>query len=168
MASQLVAISVKQPWAALLAAGVKTIEIRTWRTRRLGPVLIHASKRPDERPIAWKKITTPELTELASLRGGFIGIGDIVDCRCYESLSAFAVDSESHHNEPDWFAPPRLYGFVFRNLRVIPYHPFIGQTMFFGVEGYAPPESTKDHDKAEGSDERHQKLTPARQCTERG
>src|SRR3712207_8348570 len=31
------ALSVKQPWAALLAAGVKTVEVRTWPTNRRGP-----------------------------------------------------------------------------------------------------------------------------------
>ena len=38
------AISIKQPWASLVASGRKTIECRTWRTTHRGPLLICASK----------------------------------------------------------------------------------------------------------------------------
>ena len=35
-------LSMRQPWAWLVAAGYKTIETRTWRTNYRGPLLIHA------------------------------------------------------------------------------------------------------------------------------
>lgn len=142
MPPRLVALSVKQPWAALLVAGVKAIEVRKWSTRRRGPVLIHAAKVPDDRPVAWSHITTPELAALAELRGGLIGYGEIDDCRIYRTSHEFADEANLHLNDAGWFLPPRLYGFVFRNVRPIPYHPYTGQTMFFGVEGYAPPDAT--------------------------
>lgn len=40
------ALSVKQPWTSLIAAGRKTIEVRTWKTSYRGPLLICASKQP--------------------------------------------------------------------------------------------------------------------------
>ncbi len=40
------ALSVRQPWASLIAAGIKTLEIRSKRTRHRGPLLICASQRP--------------------------------------------------------------------------------------------------------------------------
>ncbi len=40
------AISVRQPWASLIAEGKKTIETRTRRTLYRGPLLIVASARP--------------------------------------------------------------------------------------------------------------------------
>ncbi|MFA6927000.1 MAG: ASCH domain-containing protein [Bacteroidales bacterium] len=40
------ALSVRQPWASLIAIGRKTIEVRTWRTNYRGPLVICASKRP--------------------------------------------------------------------------------------------------------------------------
>ena len=58
MADPLIAISIKQPWAALIVAGLKTVEVRTWPTRRRGRVLIHAAKLADDRPEAWDHITT--------------------------------------------------------------------------------------------------------------
>jgi hypothetical protein len=40
------AISIKQPWASLIAAGIKTLEIRQWSTEHRGPLLIVSSRRP--------------------------------------------------------------------------------------------------------------------------
>src|SRR5206468_872693 len=74
------ALSVKQPWAALLAAGVKTVEVRTWPTGRRGRLLIHAGKVPDERPEAWAWVTTPALKAAAELRGGVVGVGELTGC----------------------------------------------------------------------------------------
>ena len=44
------ALSVKQPWANLIAEGAKTIETRTWATRYRGPLLICSSKYPKIEP----------------------------------------------------------------------------------------------------------------------
>ena len=38
------ALSLMEPWAALIAAGVKSIETRSWRTAYRGPLYIHASR----------------------------------------------------------------------------------------------------------------------------
>ena len=48
-------ISLHQPWATLLAHGLKICETRAWPIRHRGPVLIHAAKR-------W----TPEQAELCT------------------------------------------------------------------------------------------------------
>lgn len=40
------ALTLRQPWASLIAQGKKTIETRTWYTHYRGPLLIAASK-PD-------------------------------------------------------------------------------------------------------------------------
>lgn len=38
------AISLHQPWASLVAMGIKGVETRSWTTRYRGPLAIHASK----------------------------------------------------------------------------------------------------------------------------
>lgn len=40
------ALSVKQPWASLIADGLKSWEIRTWTTSYRGPLIICAGQRP--------------------------------------------------------------------------------------------------------------------------
>lgn len=37
-------ITIKQPFASLIAAGLKEYEFRTWRTKYRGEILIHAGK----------------------------------------------------------------------------------------------------------------------------
>lgn len=36
------ALTIRQPWASLIALGIKTIETRSWQTRYRGPIAIHA------------------------------------------------------------------------------------------------------------------------------
>ena len=52
-------LSVQQPWASLIVAGIKTVENRTWQPKQLPErILIHASKKTslrlmDKEPIEW-------------------------------------------------------------------------------------------------------------------
>lgn len=130
------ALSIKQPWAALLVLGLKTIEVRTWSARRRGPILIHAGKVPDPRPEAWAQITTPQLQAMAELRGGIIGMGELCDCILYDNMTRFAADESRHRNAPEWFLPGGLYGFVFQQARPLPFFGCPGNTSFFRVAGY--------------------------------
>ena len=41
------ALSVKQPWASLIASGKKSIETRSWSTQYRGPLLICSGQSPD-------------------------------------------------------------------------------------------------------------------------
>lgn len=130
------ALSVKQPWAALLAAGVKTVEVRTWPTERRGRILIHASKVPDPRPEAWAWVTTPELERAAAVGGGIVGVAELTGCRRYATLPAFVADRGRHLNAAEWFVPTGLYGFAFRDARPVPFLKWPGNTFFFPVPGY--------------------------------
>jgi hypothetical protein len=126
------ALSLKQPWAALLVQGLKTIEVRRWPTARRGPVLIHAAKVSDERKEAWDRVP-PEFLALARVTGGIIGVGDLTDCVAYRSPDAFRADQERHLNDPSWFRGPVLYGFTFTNLRPLDFRAYPGWMRFFPV-----------------------------------
>jgi hypothetical protein len=126
------ALSLKQPWAALLAHGLKTIEVRKWPTARRGLVLIHAARIPDERAEAWACVPA-ELQEAARMVGGIIGMGELTNCLAYRNREAFEADRERHLNDPSWFASPVLYGFTFANLRPLPFRPYQGWMRFFPV-----------------------------------
>ena len=41
-------ITIKQPWATLIAEGYKEYEFRTWKTKYRGEILIHAGKGIDK------------------------------------------------------------------------------------------------------------------------
>ena len=42
-------ITIKQPWASLIANGFKEYEFRTWKTKYRGEILIHAGKGIDKK-----------------------------------------------------------------------------------------------------------------------
>ena len=42
-------ITIKQPWASLIANGYKVYEFRTWNTKYRGDILIHAGKGIDKK-----------------------------------------------------------------------------------------------------------------------
>ncbi len=134
------ALSVKQPWAALLVLGLKAIEIRRWPTARRGRVLIHAARVPDERPEAWAHVT-PAAEALASLRGGIIGAAELTRCVEYRTAEAFAIDQSLHLNELAWYQPPVLYGFTFADPEVLPFQAYTGWFRFFPVEPPPAPAS---------------------------
>src|SRR5439155_15260961 len=110
--AEIYALSLKQPWAALLVHGRKTIEVRRWPTPPRGRILIHAARVPDERPEAWAHVPA-ELAEAARLVGGIVGAGDLQACLVYRSAEQFTRDRDKHLNDPSWFRPPKLYGFCF-------------------------------------------------------
>lgn len=58
------AISLKQPWANMIASGRKTIETRTWPTKYRGEILIVSSRKPPIEPA-----------------GHAVAVATIVDCR---------------------------------------------------------------------------------------
>jgi len=76
------AISLWQPWASLMALGLKKIETRSWGTSYRGPLAIHASKRlvipPD--PEFKQAIIDLGLAYYEWPLGQVVGICDLYDC----------------------------------------------------------------------------------------
>lgn len=117
------ALSIRQPWAYLLAQGLKDIENRTWSTLYRGPLLIHAGQgmSADEyrdccRLAARIGIQIPGFSTFD--RGGIIGIANLVDC-------------VMAHDSPWFFGP---YGFVLADARPLPFYECRGQLGLFEVD----------------------------------
>lgn len=127
------ALSLKQPWAALVVAGRKTIEVRKWATRVRGRVYIHAASVADERADAWA-LVTEDLRPLAQLNGGIIGAAELAACILYRTPAGFAADAARHLNRPEWFESPRMYGFQFRGGEPVQFVRCRGSVRFFSVE----------------------------------
>jgi len=82
-------LSVKQPWAYLLCAGIKDIENRTWKTNYRGRVFIHAGMSGSsyifENRSLFRASQEAEIWlncdyESAIPKGAIIGSVEIVDC----------------------------------------------------------------------------------------
>jgi hypothetical protein len=124
------ALSLKQPWAALVVQGLKSVEVRRWATRIRGHIYIHAARIPDPRPEVWQLVTGAS-HDLTRLRCGIIGRAELIDCRKYDDPAAFGWDQRKHWNDPAWFAGPVMYGFVFGRCAILPFRPCPGWFRFF-------------------------------------
>ena len=68
-------ITIKQPWATLIAKGYKEYEFRTWKTKYRGEILIHAGKGTDK-----EAMTRFEDLKLEYPEGCIIAKAKITDC----------------------------------------------------------------------------------------
>jgi len=123
------ALSIRQPWAWLIANGFKDIENRSWSTTFRGDFFIHASKTMTNKDyrecldflelinrdanIALPTICLPEKKDL--LFGGLIGSA---------TISACVSESES-----PWFTGK--FGFVVENAKPLKLMPCLGTLQFF-------------------------------------
>lgn len=123
------ALSVRQPWAWLIVNGHKDIENRSWPTKVLGTVLVHASKgmTRDEYEAAEQTIgmhgmdiPLPAIEDLE--RGGIVGTVDIVGCTPLSTSP--------------WFFGP--YGFKLANAKPVPFVPLLGKLGFFEAPDCTP------------------------------
>ncbi|MDR1897987.1 MAG: ASCH domain-containing protein [Prevotellaceae bacterium] len=82
-------LTIKQPWAYLILAGIKDLENRTWKTNFRGRVLIHAGAKPANfKPEMENQCTAQEITIFSALNhaeendlfGAIVGSIEIVDC----------------------------------------------------------------------------------------
>lgn len=96
-------LTIKQPWAWLIAAGHKDVENRGWATHFRGRFLIHAGKSVDMAGIEFARRTGVRLPDRLIL-GAIIGAAEIYDC---------LTVSKSR-----WFFGP--FGFALREARELP------------------------------------------------
>ena len=87
------ALTILQPWAEMIARGVKRVENRTWRTKYRGPLAIHVGKSlawmQSEDPLAWPGQYGTELPGVEELTfGAIIAVAELVDCVRVEDLPA--------------------------------------------------------------------------------
>lgn len=90
------ALTVRQPWAWAIAAGVKTVENRTRGTLHRGPLAIHAGQGWSERGLIspliradWRTAADPRLLEDewadSFTRGAVVAVAQLVDSHSAES-----------------------------------------------------------------------------------
>ncbi len=72
-------LSIQQPWASAIMAGVKRVENRVWSDPYRGPLLIHASKKVDPAGANILKAAGVDVGQFADApRGAIIGVVKLV------------------------------------------------------------------------------------------
>lgn len=121
------ALSIKQPWASLIAHGIKDIENRTWRTHFRGRIYIHSCEKKNDLQLLNKEQfldlvkskKTPTSDRLADFYGrqpvsAIIGEVDIIDCVInHPSIWAEKTPFKEGVDEIENFKP--IYNWVLAN-----------------------------------------------------
>ena len=125
------ALSIRQPWAFLVVTGRKTIEIRSWRPRRMKlpqTILIHAGKKVDR-----EMVDAFGVAEDLLAMGAILGEVFMTDVVQYENRDRWREDMDEHMNRPDQYRKG-LYGFVFKHQMLYTHPiPFKGRLNFFEI-----------------------------------
>ena len=105
-------LSIRQPWAGLIVAGVKKVELRSWRTDHRGRLLVHASTQRDSIAPQWQNVKSQVAASLLLPTGCVIGDVEVVECR-----------PATEWDEDAAFSPVtgRMFAWVLANPRVL--HP---------------------------------------------
>lgn len=114
-------LSLRQPWASLVAQGRKRIETRSWRTRYRGAVLIHASGNPGTMLDALAYADSPALQVgpwAALPRGAVLALAELVDVRPTCVGARWVADLSDEERARGDFTPYR-YGWFLEDVRPI-------------------------------------------------
>jgi hypothetical protein len=84
-------LSLKQPFADLLALGEKIIELRKWNTKYRGKFLVHASKNMDMEACERLDIDIDKIT-----KGTIIGSAFLYNVKKYKNQEEFNKDKQKH------------------------------------------------------------------------
>lgn len=125
-------ITIQQPFASLIAEGIKEYEFRTWKTKYRGEILIHAGKGVDKK--AMKKF---EQYHLEYPSGCIIAKTHLTDCIKIDSEARIMLEQknplvyESVVNSTEWDG----YGFQLENTEKIKPIPINGKLSFWDYDG---------------------------------
>jgi hypothetical protein len=125
-------ISLKQPYAELLAIGKKTIETRKWSTKYRGIFLIHASKTVDDKACKHYNICEDRI-----IKGALIGKAVIYDVKKYHNNNEFLSDKNKHLSLNECFINGNMYGFMIKDaIKFDTPLPYAGKMGFFEAKNF--------------------------------
>lgn len=127
------ALSLKQPYAWLIANGYLLVDDRSWETRYRGPILIHASKGIYEEYYRYIRTHTdipiPDRDKLGF--GGVVGIANLVlCCRPGELPQGISREQRVHFGG----VHQQYFGFLFEQARPLPLMPCPGKLGIFEID----------------------------------
>lgn len=144
------AITIRQPFASLIAAGLKEYEFRTWKTGYRGAILIHAGKSVDKE--AMRKF---EHLGLTYPTGCMIAKATLTDCIQLTDPVRQALREKNYlvysgtTEAPDWTG----YGFRLENIETIEPIFASGMLGLWEYDLHEPPQCAAHGDAGERSEQ---------------
>jgi len=132
------ALSLRQPWAALVVYFGKSIENRKWNTHFRGDFLIHAAKgmtRAEfDQALAFARLAmgeqcpSEEKLRMQLQFGGVIGRAHLV------TVIPPCIGEDGRANCPHPWHMPEQYGFILSDVRPLPFRACKGALSFFNLD----------------------------------
>lgn len=109
-------ITIKEPWATLIAEGYKEYEFRTWKTKYRGEILIHAGKGVDKEAMERFKCLNLNYSP-----GKIIAKANITDCLLVDDKFRTKMIKKDKlvYNNLTRKMDKNLYGFKLENIEKI-------------------------------------------------
>lgn len=129
------ALSIRQPWLWLILNGYKNLEIRTWKTDKLGWIALHASKKVDINGYRYikEKIRIKTLPEIKAFETGkILGVAKIDGIIPFTHKPDFYLYRHRHLNNYEWWTE-KVYGWVLIDVKSIDPVECKGQLSLFDV-----------------------------------
>ena len=136
------ALSIKQPYAGLIIAGIKNIENRSWAPKeRVGRLAIVASRSPETAKwweimrVRCRRLHVAFPEELCQVYGAVLGVVDFNYFVCKTADDMLGTDHPSIEVEQvtEWWNPDS-FGFILENPRPLPEPlPLKGQLNLFDL-----------------------------------
>lgn len=119
------AISIKQPWAHLIASGIKTVENRAWYSEHRGDILICAGKSRDE--------LERDIDYLRKAYGIFVKPEELVFGQALAVAKMIACTKSPTERIDKYWHEHGKFAWVLRQIRQIDPFPVRGKLMVFDV-----------------------------------
>ena len=104
------ALTIRQPWAELIIRGRKPFELRSWRTKYRGPLVIHAAAKVDSERAVELGLNPDKLVTSA-----FVGVALLTDVRSFTREDARLLKKK--RGGEGWY--PGLFSWVLTKPRRI-------------------------------------------------
>jgi len=101
-------LSVRQPWASYIIAGIKTTELRSWPTEYRGWLWIHTGKQLDLEALEIFRLPASDFRT-----GGLLGIAKLASCTLIRNAAEWHA-RRNEHRSPGQFSQG-IYAWVFRD-----------------------------------------------------
>jgi hypothetical protein len=124
-------ISLKQPYAEMLAIGKKIIECRKWNTKFRGDFLVHASKTIDMKACEYYRVNSNDV-----VKGSIIGKAKLYGVKKYQNYQEYFSDIDKHFSLSPYLYKI-IYGFLITDaIQFEQSIPYKGQLGFFEVDEF--------------------------------
>lgn len=133
-------ISIRQPWASLIAVGAKKYETRSWATSYRGPLLICAAKKEEDYRRYPEQFRDRVYASLHKESDGLVPW--MVPYGCAVAIADLTACLSTYNYQTDWiwfeatfgdFSPGR-FAWKLENVRAIDPFPVKGRQRLFEVE----------------------------------